>query len=51
MISLKSIEINNDHLGEPIINVHYKNICHNKLKVSISHAGEYAIATAIFDLK
>ena len=49
-ISLKSIEINNDYLGEPIINVKYKNIRHNKLKVSISHAGEYAIATAILEI-
>ena len=50
-ISLKSIEIHNDSLGAPIININNESISKNKLKVSISHAGEYATATAIFELK
>ena len=52
IISLKSIEIQNDDLGAPVINIYNKDIDINleNLKVSISHAGEYATATAILVL-
>ena len=46
-ISFKSIEIHNDDIGAPVIKMNIDRIDNNKLKVSISHAGEYAIATAI----
>ena len=49
-IALKSIEIHNDDLGAPIINMNIGNIDSRKLNVSISHAGEYATATAILEL-
>ena len=51
-ISLKSIEIQNDDLGAPVIFIFNKDIDINpeKLKVSISHAGEYATSTAILEL-
>ena len=50
-ISLKSIEIQNNDLGVPIINLIDKDINNRNLQVSISHAGEYATATAIFEIK
>ncbi len=51
-ISLKSIEIQNDDLGAPVIYISSKDIDVDpeKLKVSISHAGEYATSTAILEL-
>ena len=49
-ISLKSIEIQNDDLGGPIVNMKGKNINTGNLRVSISHADEYATATAILVL-
>ncbi len=51
-ISLKSIEIQNDDLGVPVIYIASKDIDidADKLKVSISHAGEYATSTAILEL-
>ena len=50
-ISLRSIEINNDTDGAPFVQIDKDIINFNNLKVSISHAGEYAIATAILELK
>ena len=49
-IALKTIEISNDDFGAPIISVRSNNIDLHKLNVSISHAGEYAIATAILEI-
>ena len=51
-ITLKSIEIQNDDLGAPVIYLASKDIDidADKLKVSISHAGEYATSTAILEL-
>jgi len=51
-ISLKSIEIQNDDMGAPVINIASTDIDINpeKIKVSISHAGEYATSTAILEL-
>ena len=51
-ISLKSIEIINDDLGAPLINIDCADIDVDpeNLKVSISHAGEYATSTAILEL-
>ena len=51
-LSLKSIEIQNDDLGAPVIYLASKDIDidADKLKVSISHAGEYATSTAILEL-
>ena len=51
-ISLKSIEIQNDDLGAPVISISSKDIeiDPEKLKVSISHAGEYATSMAILEL-
>jgi len=49
-ISFKSIEINNDDIGAPAIKIYIDNVDKHKLKVSISHAGEYAIATAILEI-
>ena len=50
-ISLKSIEIDNDPMGAPIIKLNKRNIKQHKLKVSLSHAGEYATATVILEIK
>ena len=49
-ISIKSIEIQNDVLGAPIIYLSSEKLNIKNLKVSISHAGEYATATAILEL-
>ena len=51
-ISLKSIEIQNNDFGAPVIFIYSKDIDIDpeKLTVSISHAGEYATSTAIFEL-
>ena len=49
-ISLKLIEIKNDIMGAPMIDIKSIKIDPEKIKVSISHAGEYAIATAILEI-
>ena len=49
-ISLKSIEIQNDDSGVPVINLNSKNITAGNINVSISHAGDYAIAMAILEI-
>ena len=49
-ISLKSIEIQNDDLGVPLIHIYNKDIDSDNIKVSISHAGEYATAMAILEI-
>tara|TARA_B110000116_G_scaffold87306_1_gene75955 strand:- start:1581 stop:1940 length:360 start_codon:yes stop_codon:yes gene_type:complete len=49
-ISLKSIEIQNDNDGAPLVNIIKDSIIYKQLRVSISHAGEYATATAILEL-
>ena len=49
-ISLKLIEIKNDIMGAPMIDIKSIKIDPERLKVSISHAGEYAIATAILEI-
>jgi len=50
LISLKTIEIQNDDDGSPIVKITKDGINYEKIKVSISHAGEYATATAILEL-
>ncbi len=50
-ISLRSIEINNDNDGAPFVQIEKKKLDYKNLRVSISHAGDYAIATAILELK
>ena len=48
---LRSIEINNDTDGAPLVQIDKNKFDYENLKVSISHAGDYAIATAILELK
>ena len=48
-ISLRSIEIQNDKYGAPIAIV-LINLSYSSIQVSISHAGDYATATAILQL-
>ena len=50
-ISLKSIEIKNDNLGAPIVNILKNDFESLDLKVTISHTEKYATATAIFEMK
>ena len=50
-IPLSSIEIQNDKDGMPLVQVQGKEFDFKHMKVSISHAGDYAIATAILELK
>ena len=50
-IPLSSIEIQNDKDGMPLVQIHGKGFNFKNMKVSISHAGDYAIATAILELK
>ena len=50
-IQLISIEIQNDKDGMPLVQIERNDFDFNYLKVSISHAGDYAIATAILELK
>ena len=50
-VPLRSIEINNDTDGAPLVQVDENKLDYENLKVSISHAGDYAIATAILELK
>ena len=49
-ISFKLIEINNDSEGAPIVKLLIKNIDQENIKVSISHAGEYATSIAILNI-
>ena len=49
-IPLSSIEIQNDKDGMPLVRIHGNKFEFTYVKVSISHAGDYAIATAILEL-
>ena len=49
-IPLVSIEIQNDNDGSPLVHIIQKSIKYDQLQISISHAGEYATATAILKL-
>ena len=50
-IPLSSIEIQNDKDGMPLVQIQGNRFDFENLKISISHAGDYAIATAILELK
>ena len=50
-LSLNKIEIDNDENGMPCVNLLDSSLKYNYIKVSISHDGNYAIATAFFQLK
>ena len=50
-IPLKSIVIQTDSDGTPIVQIVKDEIIYKQLTVSISHAGEYATATAILELE
>ena len=50
-IPLSSIEIQNDKDGIPLVHIQGNGLDFKYLNVSISHAGDYAIATAILELK
>ena len=50
-IPLSSIEIQNDKDGMPLVQIQGDGFDFKYVKVSISHAGDYAIATAILELK
>ena len=49
-IPLVSIEIQNDDDGTPFVHIPQESIKYEQLQISISHAGEYATATAILEL-
>ena len=49
-IPLVSIEIQNDDDGTPLVHIPQEDIKYEQLQISISHAGEYATATAILEL-
>ena len=49
-IPLVSIEIQNDDDGTPFVHIPQESIKYEQLQISISHAGEYATATAILKL-
>ena len=49
-IPLVSIEIQNDDDGAPFVYILQESIKYEQLQISISHAGEYATATAILEL-
>ena len=49
-IPLVSIEIQNDNSGAPFVYIPQESIKYEQLQISISHAGEYATATAILEL-
>jgi len=49
-LPLISIEIQNDEDGTPLVNIFQESIKYKQLQISISHAGEYATATAILEL-
>ena len=50
-IPLSSIEIKNDKDGMPLVQIQVDGYDFKNVKVSISHEGDYAIATAILELK
>ena len=50
-IPLTSIEIQNDKDGMPLVQIQGNGFDFKYLNVSISHAGDYATATAILELK
>ena len=50
-IYLSSIEIQNDKDGMPIVQIQRDGFNFKYVKVSISHTADYAIATAILELK
>ena len=50
-ILFKSIEIQNDPDGTPVVQIVKDKIIYKQLRVSISHAGGYATATAILELE
>ena len=50
-IPVKSIEIQNDTDGTPVVQIVKDKIIYKQLIVSISHAREYATATAILELE
>ena len=49
-ITLKSIEIQNDKDGMPLVQIQGDAFSNKNVNVSISHAGNYATATAIMEL-
>ena len=49
-IPVVSIEIQNNDDGAPLVHILKDSIKYKQLQVSISHAGEYATATAILKL-
>tara|TARA_B100001250_G_scaffold318482_1_gene281121 strand:+ start:689 stop:1048 length:360 start_codon:yes stop_codon:yes gene_type:complete len=49
-ISLSSIQVINDNNGAPHVKLINSKFFYKNLKVSISHAGEYAIAMALVEL-
>ena len=50
-IPLSSIEIENDKDGMPLVQIRANGFDFIHVKVSISHDGDYAISTAILELK
>ena len=50
-VTLKSIEIQNDVDGMPLVQIQNNGFNLKNVKVSISHAGEYATAIAILELQ
>ena len=50
-VPLRSIEINNNTDGVPLVQIDKNKLDYEDLKVSISHTCDYAIATAILELK
>ena len=50
-IPLSSIETRNDKDGMPLVKIQENDFDFQHVKVSISHAGDYAIATAILELE
>ena len=51
IVPLTSIQIQNDMDGMPLVQIQIHGFDFKNLNVSISHAGDYAIATAILELK
>ena len=49
-ITLKSIEIQNDEDGMPLVQLQGNTVDYKYVKVSISHVDDYATATAILEL-
>jgi len=50
-ITHRSIEIHNDKDGMPLVIINKNEFEFENLRISISHAGNYATATAILELK